>query len=63
MPGPIESPCRQICRLGDDGRCDGCGRTLDEVARWSSLAPAERRVVMQRVKDWTPRPPDPAPPR
>ena len=60
MVGPIESPCRQICRLGDDGRCDGCGRTLDEIARWSALAPAERRVVVERVKDWRPRPLPPA---
>jgi predicted Fe-S protein YdhL (DUF1289 family) len=60
MSEPIASPCRQICRLGDDRRCDGCGRTLDEIARWSTLSPAERRQVMQRVKDWTPRPPNPA---
>ena len=56
---PIESPCRQICRLAGDGLCDGCGRTLSEIAVWGSLAPAEREVVMRRVRGWTPRPADP----
>jgi predicted Fe-S protein YdhL (DUF1289 family) len=56
---PIESPCRQICRLGGDGLCDGCGRTLGEIALWSSLSPAKREIVMRRVRDWTPRPADP----
>ncbi len=53
MPEPMVSPCRQICRLGADGRCDGCGRTLDEIARWSGLGSDERRRVMARVRTWT----------
>jgi uncharacterized protein len=64
-PEPIPSPCRQICRLGADGRCDGCGRTIDEIGRWTWLAPLERAVVMERVRDWRVRGPgaDPADPR
>lgn len=27
-----ESPCTAICKLGDDGKCVGCGRTADEIA-------------------------------
>lgn len=59
MTAPGESPCRQICRLGSDEICDGCGRTIGEIAVWYRLGPDERRTVMRRVADWAPRP-DPA---
>jgi predicted Fe-S protein YdhL (DUF1289 family) len=43
----IESPCVKICTL--DARsslCLGCGRTVDEIARWSTMSAAERTRVM-----------------
>jgi predicted Fe-S protein YdhL (DUF1289 family) len=49
------SPCRQICRMGADGLCDGCGRTIDEIAVWLWLTPSERRAIMTRVEGWEPR--------
>jgi predicted Fe-S protein YdhL (DUF1289 family) len=58
MTAPVPSPCRQICRLGPDELCVGCGRTLGEIAAWSSLSPAERRVVMERVAGWRIRDPE-----
>ncbi len=38
---PIEtcsykSPCVRHCCLDDKDICIGCGRTLDEICRWSS---------------------------
>ena len=27
-----ESPCCSVCKIGDDGKCVGCGRTVDEIA-------------------------------
>jgi hypothetical protein len=32
--------------LEGGGLCLGCGRTLDEIARWTSMSPEERRVIM-----------------
>jgi uncharacterized protein len=40
------SPCIGICRLGEDGLCEGCLRTGDEIARWMSLSDAERTHLM-----------------
>jgi uncharacterized protein (TIGR00290 family) len=48
----IESPCRNVCRLGNDGVCDGCGRTLAEIAEWSTMTDNGRRAVMARVRSW-----------
>lgn len=48
---PIESPCINICKLDPTGRlCTGCGRTLDEIAHWRDLTPAERRAIMERLR-------------
>lgn len=33
-----ESVCIGICVIGEDGRCEGCGRTEDEI--YGTPAPA-----------------------
>jgi predicted Fe-S protein YdhL (DUF1289 family) len=33
------------------GFCDGCFRTIDEIAAWSTLSAAEKRQVLERVRD------------
>jgi predicted Fe-S protein YdhL (DUF1289 family) len=46
----IESPCVKICTL--DARsavCLGCGRTIEEIARWSTMRAAERARVMAEL--------------
>lgn len=43
----IESPCTKVCTIDPrSGLCRGCGRTLDEIARWVALSPAERAAIM-----------------
>jgi len=38
-----ESPCNRICTLDPaSGRCLGCGRSLDEITRWTQMTDAER---------------------
>jgi uncharacterized protein len=46
----METPCIKICVI-DPGTslCEGCGRTLAEIAGWSRLAPAERRRIMAEL--------------
>lgn len=58
-PAPVASPCRGTCRLGPDGLCDGCGRTIREIAEWIELGAEARRQVMERLWAWTPREPAP----
>lgn len=42
----VSSPCIKLCIVDDDGLCAGCGRTLDEIGRWSLMSEAERRAIM-----------------
>ena len=37
----IETPCTKICVIhAAEGLCLGCGRSLHEIASWSSLSGA-----------------------
>lgn len=46
----MESPCVRICVIDNDtGRCTGCQRSLDEIARWSSMSGLERRRIMAEL--------------
>jgi uncharacterized protein len=31
------------------GLCLGCGRTLDEIARWSAMSNEKRRAIMAEL--------------
>jgi uncharacterized protein len=48
----IETPCIKVCVLDPaNGLCKGCGRSLDEIARWGSMSDAERRRIMGGLKE------------
>ena len=51
MPAmPITSPCTKVCTIDPvSGLCHGCGRRLDEIARWISLAESERARIMAEL--------------
>jgi predicted Fe-S protein YdhL (DUF1289 family) len=44
--GPVPSPCISVCTMDSVTElCIGCYRTLDEIAAWSGLDDAEKRVL------------------
>lgn len=46
MNGTVPSPCISVCRMNErSGWCEGCLRTLDEIAAWSTLDDAAKRAV------------------
>lgn len=46
----IESPCKLICQLDlKTSLCLGCGRSREEIARWTRLTDAQRRSIMQEL--------------
>lgn len=49
---PVPSPCNNICRIDPrTGLCDGCLRTLEEVAAWSGLDDGGKRAVWQQLRE------------
>ena len=46
----VPSPCVNICRMNRArGWCEGCGRTLDEIARWGTTDDADRDAVTAQL--------------
>jgi predicted Fe-S protein YdhL (DUF1289 family) len=46
----MESPCNKVCAIDAvTGWCLGCGRTLDEIAAWSTAGEATRRAIIERL--------------
>lgn len=51
------SPCTNVCRMNpQSGLCEGCLRTLAEIAAWSSLSLAEKRRVLAELPSRRPPP-------
>lgn len=46
----IKSPCVDVCRIDERrGVCEGCLRTLDEIARWRDMSDAEKRRLLDEL--------------
>ena len=46
----MTSPCIKVCQMDPQrGLCLGCRRSLEEIARWSSMSDAERQRVMDAL--------------
>jgi predicted Fe-S protein YdhL (DUF1289 family) len=46
----METPCEKICIVdAASSLCRGCGRSLDEITRWTRYSDAERARVMAEL--------------
>ena len=49
---PLPSPCVGICRIDEAAaRCEGCLRTLEEIARWGALGTEEKRDLLAALRE------------
>jgi predicted Fe-S protein YdhL (DUF1289 family) len=47
----VASPCTNVCRMdAGSGFCEGCFRTIDEIASWSGYTRAEKLAVLARLE-------------
>jgi hypothetical protein len=53
-PIRVDSPCVGLCRIDEQGLCEGCARTLDEIAGWTRMTVGERERVMHGLKERRP---------
>jgi predicted Fe-S protein YdhL (DUF1289 family) len=48
--GNMPSPCISVCRMDEaSGLCEGCLRTLEEIACWSTLGETGKREVWSSI--------------
>lgn len=46
----VPSPCVNVCRMSAvTGYCEGCQRTIGEIARWSAYSDHQKRAVLVRL--------------
>ena len=49
--GDVPSPCISVCRMDPATEwCEGCFRTLDEIAAWSRLHDEAKREVWRLIE-------------
>lgn len=49
-PG-VPSPCISLCKINRDSElCEGCLRTLDEIAAWATSSDEEKRDIWRRIE-------------
>jgi predicted Fe-S protein YdhL (DUF1289 family) len=52
----VQSPCVKLCVVHPEERiCVGCLRSMEEIATWSRLTPAERQRIMADLPARAPR--------
>lgn len=50
VSAPISTPCRKVCIVdGAANLCLGCGRTLREIAAWTSYDESRRLAIMAEL--------------
>jgi hypothetical protein len=43
----VQSPCIGICRINvRSGQCEGCWRTVEEIAAWPKMADGQRQQLV-----------------
>lgn len=52
-PAPgVPSPCISVCRMNaSTGYCEGCWRTIDEIAAWSQLDDNNKRAILTQLDE------------
>ena len=49
--GNAPSPCINICKMNPQtGLCEGCFRTIEEIAQWSTATEEMKRRVWGEIK-------------
>ncbi len=47
----IQSPCIDICNINPDTElCEGCFRTVDEIAEWATYSDEEKLEILAAIE-------------
>ena len=47
----VPSPCINVCRMNPrTGLCEGCFRTIDEIAQWSTATNEFKNAVWREIR-------------
>jgi len=47
----VPSPCTDVCKMSPvTGYCEGCRRTIAEIAGWAEYTDGQKRAVLARLR-------------
>lgn len=46
----VASPCTGVCQLNAAELCQGCGRSLAEIAVWGTASEAQRQAIVNHAR-------------
>ncbi len=47
----VPSPCISVCRMNpQSGLCEGCLRSIEEIAQWSHAGDELKRAILNRIQ-------------
>ncbi|MBK7662977.1 MAG: DUF1289 domain-containing protein [Sterolibacteriaceae bacterium] len=50
VDGSVPSPCINVCKMNKrSGLCEGCLRTLDEIAMWGQASDPQKLVILAQL--------------
>lgn len=50
VEGSVPSPCINVCKMNErSGLCEGCLRTLDEIAIWGQASNRQKLAILAQV--------------
>jgi len=50
-PESVPSPCISLCRMnGQTGLCEGCLRSITEIAQWANADDDYKRLILARIE-------------
>lgn len=47
----IKSPCKLICKYNENGVCQGCLRTREEISKWPDYTDEEKLEVYKKIME------------
>jgi predicted Fe-S protein YdhL (DUF1289 family) len=50
--GMAPSPCISVCVMqAHSGLCEGCARTIGEIAQWATAGEDEKRAIWMKLRE------------
>jgi len=50
----VKSPCINVC-IYREGMCQGCFRTMEEIANWSNYTDKQKKEVLKKITERRPK--------
>lgn len=51
MRNKVESPCIKVCKYDDEGICEGCYRSMEEITGWLFMNDRQKLESLKKAEE------------